>query len=422
MASPRSRLSIYQLPGSNALQTAQGVYQKMDELKARFPDGLEYNIVYDTTPFIKESIGEVFKTLRDAIILVAIVVLVFLQNWRAALIPLIAVPVAIVGTFGAMAALGFSLNNLSLFGLVLAIGIVVDDAIVVVENVERWLEEGLAPRDAARKAMDEVTSPVVAVALVLCAVFVPCAFISGITGQFFRQFAVTIATSTVISAFNSLTLSPALAALILRPRGTVHDPLTWLLNFTLGWFFRLFNGAFSIGTTVYTRAVGVLLRVSVVVLLVYAGLLWLTYAEFRRAPTGFVPEQDKGYLLVNVQLPDSASVERTEQVMARLDQDRAKNQGRCPHCRYFGPVPAAGSERAEFGIVVRDARGILASPRHHRGRCGQPIAQRLPGRDNRRRREHLRRSAHRWARHHGRLQDDRRGPWQPGARSARKGG
>jgi hydrophobe/amphiphile efflux-1 (HAE1) family protein len=316
---PSVALSIYQLPGSNALQTAQGVYAKMEELKSRFPDGMKYEIVYDTTPFIKESIGEVFKTLRDAIILVAIVVLVFLQNWRAALIPLIAVPVAVVGTFAAMAALGFSLNNLSLFGLVLAIGIVVDDAIVVVENVERWLEEGLSPRDAARKAMDEVTSPVIAVALVLCAVFVPCAFISGITGEFFRQFAVTIATSTVISAFNSLTLSPALAALILRPRHALHDPLTRVLDFTLGWFFRLFNGAFTIGTSAYTRAVGMLLRVSVIVLLLYGGLLWLTYEEFRRAPTGFVPEQDKGYLLVNVQLPDSATVARTEAVMARLD-------------------------------------------------------------------------------------------------------
>ena len=191
----------------------------MEELKKRFPPGLDYEIVYDTTPFIHESIIEVFKTLRDAIILVAIVVLVFLQNWRATLIPLIAVPVAIIGTFAVMAALGFSLNNLSLFGLVLAIGIVVDDAIVVVENVERWLAQGLPPREAARKAMDEVTGPVVAVALVLCAVFVPCAFISGITGQFFRQFALTIAVSTVFSALNSLTLSPALAALLLKPHG-----------------------------------------------------------------------------------------------------------------------------------------------------------------------------------------------------------
>ena len=252
-------------------------------------------------------------------ILVAIVVLVFLQNWRAALIPLIAVPVAIVGTFAVMAALGFSLNNLSLFGLVLAIGIVVDDAIVVVENVERWLEQGLPPREAARKAMDEVTGPVIAVALVLCAVFVPCAFLGGITGQFFRQFAVTIAVSTVISAFNSLTLSPALAAILLKPHGARRDPLTWLLDLLLGWFFRLFNWAFGNGTAGYGWVVGRLLRVSVIVVLVYAGLLVLTYFQFTLAPTGFIPQQDKGYLLLNVQLPDSASVERTQQVMAHIE-------------------------------------------------------------------------------------------------------
>ena len=203
---PSVALSIYQLPGSNALQTAKAVYAKMEELKTRFPDGLEYKIVYDTTPFINESVSKCSRPSATPILLVAIVVLVFLQNWRATLIPLMAVPVAIVGTFAVMAAMGFSLNNLSLFGLVLAIGIVVDDAIVVVENVERWLAAGACRRkEAAIKAMDEVTGPVVAVALVLCAVFVPCAFITGITGQFFRQFALTIAVSTVISAFNSLT-------------------------------------------------------------------------------------------------------------------------------------------------------------------------------------------------------------------------
>ncbi|HVU88443.1 MAG TPA: efflux RND transporter permease subunit [Pirellulales bacterium] len=378
---PSVALSIYQLPGSNALQTAQGVYAKMDELKSRFPDGLDYRIVYDTTPFIKESIGEVFKTLRDAIILVAIVVLVFLQNWRAALIPLIAVPVAVVGTFAAMAALGFSLNNLSLFGLVLAIGIVVDDAIVVVENVERWLEEGLAPRDAARKAMDEVTSPVIAVALVLCAVFVPCAFISGITGQFFRQFAVTIATSTVISAFNSLTLSPALAALILRRRGTVHDPLTRVLDLTLGWFFKLFNGAFGVGTAAYTRAVGGLLRVSVIVLLLYGGLLWLTYEEFSRAPTGFVPEQDKGYLLVNVQLPDSATVARTEAVMARLDEIAHATEGVEHTVGISGQSLLLGANAPNLGSMYvmlkefHDRRGITADDvaAQIREQCGSEI-------------------------------------------------
>ncbi len=324
---PSVALSIYQLPGSNALKTAQGVYAKMEELKQSFPEGLEYRIVYDTTPFIKESIVEVFKTLRDAILLVALVVLVFLQNWRAALIPLVAVPVAIVGTFAVMAAVGFSLNNLSLFGLVLAIGIVVDDAIVVVENVERWLAEGMSPRDATRKAMDEVTGPVVAIALVLCAVFVPCAFIGGITGQFFRQFAVTIAVSTLFSAFNSLTLSPALAALLLRPHGAKRDPLTWLLDLTLGWFFKLFNGVFRLGTGAYVRAVGGLLRISAITLAVYGGLLLLTYYAFVHVPTGFVPQQDKGYLLLNVQLPDSASVQRTREAMAMIEDIARENKG-----------------------------------------------------------------------------------------------
>ena len=315
---PSVALSVYQLPGSNALDTAAGVYAKMEELKTSFPEGLDYKIVYDTTPFIRESVTEVFSTLRDALILVAIVVLVFLQNWRAALIPLVAVPVAIVGTFAVMAALGYSLNNLSLFGLVLAIGIVVDDAIVVVENVERWLEQGLPPREAARRAMDEVTGPVIAVALVLCAVFVPCAFLSGITGQFFRQFAVTIAVSTVISAFNSLTLSPALAAILLKPHGARRDPLTWLLDLLLGWFFRLFNWAFGKGTAGYGWVVGRLLRGSVLVVLAYAGLLVLTYFQFTLAPTGFVPQQDKGYLLLNVQLPDSAAADRTQKVMTHV--------------------------------------------------------------------------------------------------------
>ncbi len=324
---PSVALSIYQLPGSNALDTANGVYAKMKELQTRFPEGLDYRIVYDTTPFIRESVYEVFLTLRDAVILVAVVVLVFLQNWRAAIIPLIAVPVAIVGTFAVMAALGFSLNNLSLFGLVLAIGIVVDDAIVVVENVERWLEHGEAPREAARKAMDEVTGPVIAVALVLCAVFVPCAFLGGITGQFFRQFAVTIAVSTVISAFNSLTLSPALAAILLRPHGARRDPLTWLIDVLLGWFFKGFNVVFSASTAAYVWVVGILLRLSIVALLVYGGLLVLTYFEFTTAPTGFIPQQDRGYLLLNVQLPDSASVARTERMMARIEKIARETSG-----------------------------------------------------------------------------------------------
>jgi len=313
-------LSIFTLPGWNALDTAEKVYAKMRELKTRFPEGVDYEIVYNTTPFISESIADVYRTLRDAIILVAIVVLVFLQNWRATLIPLIAVPVALIGTFAVMAAFRFSLNNLSLFGLVLAIGIVVDDAIVVVENVERWLEQGVQPREAARRAMDEVTGPVIAVALVLCAVFVPCMFLGGISGKFFQQFAVTISVSTVISAFNSLTLSPALAAILLKPRAARPDPPTRLLNLGLGWFFRGFNWLFKAGTDMYTRGVAGLLRVSLIVLLVYAGLLALTYVEFTRAPTGFIPEQDAGYIMLTVQLPDAASVLRTEKVMAHIDK------------------------------------------------------------------------------------------------------
>src|SRR5208283_5340966 len=225
---PSVALSIYQLPGTNALTTANKVRDKMEELAQRFPEGVEYSIVYDTTPFIKESIYEVGITLVDAVLLVAFVVLLFLQNWRSAIIPLVAVPVAVIGTFAVMAAMGFSLNNLTLFGLVLAIGIVVDDAIVVVEAVEHHIEAGLPPKEATIKALSQVSGPVIAVGLVLSAVFIPCAFISGITGQFFRQFALTIAVSTVISAFNSLTLSPALSAILLRRREKGHfDPLPW---------------------------------------------------------------------------------------------------------------------------------------------------------------------------------------------------
>jgi hydrophobe/amphiphile efflux-1 (HAE1) family protein len=344
-------LSIYQLPGSNALETAKQVYAKMTELQGRFPEGVAYKIVYDTTPFIQESVNEVYYTLLYAVILVALVVLAFLQNWRAALIPLIAVPVAIVGTFAFMAALRYSLNNLSLFGLVLAIGIVVDDAIVVVENIERWLEQGVAPREAAHKAMDEVTGPVIAVALVLFAVFVPAAFLGGITGQFFRQFAVTIAVSTVISAFNSLTLSPALAAILLRPRGAKRDPLTWLLDLLLGWFFRLFNFVFAASTALYVRLVAALLRVSLVALLVYAGLLALTYWQFNRAPAGFIPQQDKGYLVLNVQLPDSSSVQRTQRIMERIEKLAHDTPGVANTVGISGQSLIAGANAPNLGSM-----------------------------------------------------------------------
>ncbi len=317
---PSIGLAIFQQPGSNALDTAAGIRKRMEELKLSFPPDVEYAIVYDTTPFINESIHEVFKALRDAIILVAIVVLAFLQSWRATLIPLIAVPVAIVGTFAVMLAMGFSLNNLSLFGLVLAIGIVVDDAIVVVEAVEHHLEHGLSGKQAAMKAMSEVSGPIIAISLVLMCVFIPCAFITGITGQFFRQFALTIAVSTFFSAVNSLTLSPALSALLLKPKNQQRDPLTRLLNLLLGWFFKLFNLGFEVSANMYARSVGILLRLSVIVLAVYVGLLYLTYFGMTHVPTGFIPPQDKGYLLVDVRLPDSASLERTGGVMKQIQQ------------------------------------------------------------------------------------------------------
>jgi multidrug efflux pump subunit AcrB len=475
---PTVFLAIFQMPDANALDVRQRVLDKIAELQAGFPDGVDCDVAFDTTPYTSESINEVVKTLGEALVLVALVVLVFLQNWRSALIPLIAVPVAIIGTFAAMAALGFSLNNLTLFGLVLAIGIVVDDAIVVVEAVEHHIENGLLPRAATIRAMEQVSGPVIAVGLVLSAVFVPCAFISGITGQFFRQFAVTIAVSTVISTFNSLTLSPALTALLLKPRDkTMSPPLprlafpilgvvagwfllapwltrgigqlrpllpglpeplvgaggTWAavllgaavgwivsrpLNWFLGWLFRGFNFLFVSATGAYTGAIrglvgghvrglallalllggglgwmflspamgwllgqlpeawigpvlslapwtpvalamaagaaagwivgelldrligflffelqkprfelrslhaslGVLVPSAVVVLLVYGGLLYLTYAIFTGTPKGFIPSQDMGYLLINVQLPDSASKERTDAVMEQIEK------------------------------------------------------------------------------------------------------
>ena len=317
---PTVGLAIFQLPDANALKTADAIKATMAELSQDFPQGVHYEIGYDTTPFIRESIFEVVKSLRDAIILVAIVVLVFLQGWRAALIPLIAVPVAIIGTFAAMALTGFSINNLTLFGLVLAIGIVVDDAIVVVEAVEQYIERGLAPRDAAIAAMQEVSGPVIAVGLVLSAVFIPCAFLSGIVGLFFRQFALTIAISTAISTLNSLTLSPALAALLLKPKSAARDPLTRVIDFLFGWFFWLFNATFRVSTRAYISIVGRMLRVPSLVLIVYGGLLYLTYWGFQQLPSGFIPSQDKGYFLAGIQLPDSSSAMRTREVVARIEQ------------------------------------------------------------------------------------------------------
>ena len=324
---PTVGLAVCLMPGANAVATAQRVHDKMANLKDRFPPGLDFVVVYDTTPFITESINEVFKALGDAILLVAVVVLLFLQKWRSTIIPLTAVPVSLVGTFAVMAMLGFSLNNISLCGLVLAIGIVVDDAIVVVENVERWIEKGFSPREAAYKSMEEVTVAVIAIAFGLSAVFIPTAFITGISGQFYRQFALTIATSTLISAFNSLTLSPALAAILLQPHDAKKDWLTRLLDGLFGWFFRGFNNLFNWGTTIYGRMVSLCIRGAVVSLLVYAGLLFLTYKGFMFVPTGFVPEQDKGHLLVNAQLPDSASFERAQDVCDHMDRIARSTKG-----------------------------------------------------------------------------------------------
>ena len=352
---PAVGMGVFQLPGSNALDTAARVKARMKELKAQFPKGLEYAIAYDTTPFIRESIVEVFRTLGYAVLLVAIVVLVFLQNWRSALIPLVAVPVAIIGTFAAMAVMGFSLNTLSLFGLVLAIGIVVDDAIVVVEATERHIEQGMSPRAAAHQAMDEVSAPVLAIGLVLTCVFLPCVFITGISGLFFRQFALTIAVSTVLSTINSLTLSPALCAVLLKHTGGHRDPLSWLINLTLGWFFSLFNKAFAVSIKGYTRTVGVLLRISILVLFVYGGLLFLTVWGFRQIPTGFIPNQDQGYLLAAIQLPDSASLDRTEEIAAQATDIAMHTKGVAHAISVTGlsfVLGASGSHLASMFIVL----------------------------------------------------------------------
>ncbi len=380
---PSAIIAVFQLPGSNALDVADTVKNKMEELKSRFPPGLEYRIVYDTTPFIRQSVDEVFTTLLIAILLVAAVVLLFLQDWKAMILPMIDVPVSLVGTFIIMALLGFSLNNLTLFGLVLAIGIVVDDAIVVLENIERLIGTGMDVRSATLKAMDEITGPIVAITLVLSSVFLPTLFIPGLTGQFYRQFAVTIAVSMIISAINAMTLTPSRAVSIFKteevgpdgeprrealpwwifavaggiltswaaqtylqiPPANYAGPNLWYygirvaaalpgilvggaigwfitrpVNAVLSWIFVRFNRLFGRLTAGYSWLVARSLRLAAIVLIAYVGLLALTYWRVSTAPTGFIPEQDQGYLLVNVQLPDSASVQRTETIMSKVDK------------------------------------------------------------------------------------------------------
>ncbi len=320
-------IGIFQAPGSNALQLSSTVRKTMEELKKNFPEGVEYRIVYDPTINVRDGIREVVKTLFEAILLVVIVVVLFLQTWRASIIPLVAVPISIVGTFAVLLAFGFSINTLSLFGLVLAIGIVVDDAIVVVENVERNIEAGLSPRDASYKAMDEVSRPIIAIGLVLCAVFVPVGFLSGLTGEFYRQFALTIAFSTVISAVNSLTLSPALSAILLKSREAPPDRLTRLLDRGLGWIFRPFNRVFRSGSERYRAGVARIIRGRGIALAVYAGLVALTVFAFSKVPHGFVPTQDKQYLVAFAQLPDAATLDRTDRVIRRMADIGMKQPG-----------------------------------------------------------------------------------------------
>jgi multidrug efflux pump len=320
-------IAIFQAPGSNALELSRDVRAKTAELAQVFPDGVDYDVVYDPTVFVSDSIRAVIKTLFEAVVLVVLVVILFLQTWRASIIPLIAVPVSIVGTFAVLLLLGFSINTLTLFALVLAIGIVVDDAIVVVENVERNIGEGLKPLAAAHQAMREVSGPIIAISLVLCAVFVPMAFLDGVTGQFYRQFAVTIAVATVISAINSLTLSPALAAALLKPHDAPKDTPTRLIDRLFGWVFRPFNRFFGRSSESYQGAVTKSLHRRGAVFAVYAALLVATGLMFQLVPGGFIPTQDKLYLIGGVQLPAGASLERTDAVVRKVSDIALSTEG-----------------------------------------------------------------------------------------------
>jgi HAE1 family hydrophobic/amphiphilic exporter-1 len=314
---PAVALGIFQLPGSNALATAKAIKTTMDELARDFPEGLKYTVVYNPTEFIQQSVDAVIETILEAVVLVVLVVVLFLQTWRAAIIPIVAIPVSLIGTFTMLAVLGFSLNNLSLFGLVLAIGIVVDDAIVVVENVERNIREGLSPREAAYRTMEEVGGALIAIALVLSAVFIPSTFITGITGQFFRQFAVTIATATVLSLLVSLTLSPALCALLFKPH-EAEPKRKNIFTRPLRAFFNGFNRAFEWVSSRYGALTGRLVRVSLFMVIIYVGLIGLTAYQFVKAPTGFIPAQDQGYLINIIQLPPGASLARTDEVARKV--------------------------------------------------------------------------------------------------------
>jgi hydrophobe/amphiphile efflux-1 (HAE1) family protein len=344
-------IPVFLQPGSNALQLAQNVRETMATLKQSFPQGIDYSIVYDPTVFVSESIHKVIETLLEATLLVVLVVILFLQKWRAAIIPIIAVPVSIIGVLAALELFGFSLNTLTLFGLVLAVGIVVDDAIVVVENVERGVAEGLKPRDAAHRSMNEVGGAIIAISLVLCAVFVPPALVPGFIGQFYRQFALTIAFASLISAFNSLTLSPALAGLLLQGHQDRPDRVQRIIDGSLGWLFRPFNRVFAAASHGYQRWVARLLRVLLVGTVAYVVLVSLAGGLFAAAPTGFVPAQDKGYLVTIVQLPPSASIERTEKIVRQV-ADIGLRQPGVIHAVQFPGLSINGFTRSSNAAIV----------------------------------------------------------------------
>ncbi|EAZ59070.1 MULTISPECIES: efflux RND transporter permease subunit [Pseudomonadota] len=369
---PAVAISVFEAPGANAIEISDQVRAKMDELAKRFPEGVEWSVEYDSTVFVRQSIKAVVNTLLEAIGLVVLVVILFLQTWRASIIPLLAVPVSVVGTFAVLLMLGFSINTLTLFGLVLAIGIVVDDAIVVVENVERNIAEGLAPLAAAHQAMREVSGPIVAISLVLCSVFVPMAFLSGVTGQFYKQFAVTIAISTVISAINSLTLSPALAARLLRPHGAAPDLPTRVLDRSLGWIFRPFNRFFLRSADGYGNSVSRILGRRGAVFLVYIALLVATGAVFKAVPGGFIPMQDKLYLLGVIQLPEGASLERTEALVRRVSDIALKTDGVYNAVQFPGMNGLQLTNTSNSGLVY-----FILKPINERKHTATEIAEQL---------------------------------------------
>jgi hydrophobe/amphiphile efflux-1 (HAE1) family protein len=358
---PAVALAIFQRPGSNALATAKNIIATMDQLATRFPAGIERAIVYNPTEFIQESVNAVVETIGEAAILVVLVVILFLQTWRAAVIPIVAIPVSLVGTFFFMSLFGFTLNNLSLFGLVLAIGIVVDDAIVVVENVERNIESGLSPREAAYKSMDEVGGALVAIALVLCAVFVPSAFITGISGQFYRQFALTIASATIISLIVSLTLSPAMCALLLKPRPTGHDEKWW--ERPIRGVFRGFNWGFDRLGAGYHWLIARAVRYVLIMLVLYVGIIAYGLNEFRKTPIGFIPQVDRGYLIVVLQLPAGSSLSRTDEIQQRVVDVALKTPGVAHAVNIVGFNGATFTQAPNSGAVF-----LTLEPWDKRGR------------------------------------------------------